>query len=111
MRTGKSLQCGAVCVIWAVVIVLLGGAGFDAIGLTSTAQAVDWVYNPATHHWYALGAPNDTWAGAEVDAASQGGHLATVNDSAEDAWIWSTFGSAGSLWIGLNDRAQEGHYV
>jgi Lectin C-type domain/PEP-CTERM motif len=44
-----------------------------------------------------------------------GGHLATINDDAEQNFVFSTFGSYGgvnrSLWIGLNDAAQEGNFV
>ena len=51
------------------------------------------------------------WTAAESVAVSIGGHLATINDAAEDAWVVSTFGSYLPVWIGLNDRTTEGTYV
>ena len=51
------------------------------------------------------------WFNAETEAQSLGGHLVTVNDDAENDWLWSTFQSYGNLWIGLNDIAAEGTYV
>jgi hypothetical protein len=46
---------------------------------------------------------------------SLGGHLVTINDLAENSFIFSAFSSFGgvtrSLWIGLTDTASEGVYV
>lgn len=81
-------------------------------------------------HTYYLVAENSakqriTWANAETYAASLGGHLATVNDAAENAFLLSTFqesaiaakasahpnGGLLSMWIGYNDAASEGNFV
>lgn len=46
----------------------------------------------------------DGWVESEAEAGAFGGHLATVNDEAEQRWILDTFGALGgsrSLWIGL----------
>jgi hypothetical protein len=61
------------------------------------------VVDPANGHSYYLLSP-DTWSTSESEALALGGTLATVNDAAENAWIFDTF-SAGqrNLWIGLND--------
>ena len=42
-----------------------------------------------------------------------GGNLATINNQAENDWVWNTFsgGSARSLWIGFTDEAEEGNFV
>ena len=72
--------------------------------------SLDWVHNPATGHDYALTA-GMTWTQAEALAVSEGGHLAAVNDAAEQAWLVNTFlppGSGLSTFIGLNDLANEG---
>ena len=65
-------------------------------------------------HWYYLLSPTN-WNAAETAAIGLGGHLATVNDAAENAWIFSTFSNYGgqsrTLWIGLNDAAQEGLWI
>ena len=71
------------------------------------------VRNAANGHVYFLLAPN-SWTDSEAEAAALGGHLATVNDVAESAWLQQTFGEWGGLdrglWIGLNDARLEGDY-
>ena len=71
--------------------------------------------NPANGHIYSLLAAS-SWTDAEAKAVALGGHLATVNNQAEDQWIYSTFGyimasEPDGLWIGLNDVALEGTFV
>jgi hypothetical protein len=70
--------------------------------------------NRANGHLYFLLEPA-SWTNAELAAVELGGHLATINDAAEDEWVFSTFvphraGGAG-FWIGLTDRASEGNFV
>lgn len=64
--------------------------------------------NPANNHAYYLLSIN-TWTNAEAEAVSLGGHLVTINDAAEQTWVFSTFGSR-EVWIGLNDRIVEGTF-
>lgn len=68
------------------------------------------ILNPANTHVYYLLA-DSSWTTAEAQAQKLGGHLATVNDAAENAWISSTFfnygGVRSELWIGLK-RNQPG---
>ena len=68
------------------------------------------VTNPANGHYYYLLGGN-TWTGSEAWAQALGGHLATINDAAENAWVYSTFSSVGGvprgLWIGLYDPTQD----
>ena len=65
------------------------------------------ITNPANGHGYYLLSPTD-WNAAEALAVTLGGHLATINDAEENAWVLATFGSYDeTLWIGLNDRAVE----
>jgi hypothetical protein len=71
--------------------------------------------NPANGHAYYLLSVN-TWAASEAEAVSLGGHLVTINDAAESAWIRCNVATADGLnaddaWIGLNDIAEEGNYV
>ncbi len=69
------------------------------------------IVNPANGHKYYLLNAN-TWTASEAEAVALGGHLATVNDAAENAWITTTFSAPYYyLWIGLNDAAVEGQFV
>jgi len=62
------------------------------------------------HLYYMLEA--SSWTNAEAAASALGGHLVTINDSAENAWVISTFGGDDyALWIGLTDAASERTFV
>jgi hypothetical protein len=69
--------------------------------------------NPSNGHYYYL-LSEDTWTNSEQQAVALGGHLTTINDAAENAWVSSTFGSfAGvnrNLWIGYYDQNATGSY-
>ncbi len=58
------------------------------------------------NHYYCLFQTN-TWTASEAWAVACGGHLTTVNDAAEDAWIGNQFSVVGGeyrdMWIGLWD--------
>lgn len=62
------------------------------------------VTNAANGHLYYL-LSEGSWQDAEAEAIELGGHLVTINNEAEQEWVFSTFGSHGgisrSLWIGL----------
>lgn len=69
--------------------------------------------NAANNHVYYLLSTN-SWTAAQAEAVSLGGHLATINDAAEQQWISNTFlPRAGShrLWIGLTDRDIQGTFL
>jgi hypothetical protein len=68
-----------------------------------------WLHNPATGHDYLYVGDGVSWTDAEEYAHSLGGHLVTINDAVESGWLIGTFGT--DYWIGLNDRAFEGHWV
>lgn len=95
-------------------------SGVDALGIvfepvvSSPSVLSGPVTNSANGHVYYL-LSGSTWTDAEAKAIQLGGHLVTINDEAENAWVFSTFGSYGGtnreLWIGLNDAAQEGAFV
>lgn len=63
-------------------------------------------------HTYTL-LSNSNWTDAEAKAVSLG-HLSTVDDAAENQFIFDAFSAFGnvqrSLWIGLNDAASEGTF-
>jgi len=72
------------------------------------------VTNPANGHVYYLLATS-SWTDAEAEAVSLGGHLATINDQAEQDWVYDTFTAGGTidrgLWIGLSDASFEGAFT
>src|SRR5262249_34066741 len=80
-----------------------------------------WIFNPATGHEYSLTCGeywgiSDTsvrtppdWFDAEAEAVAAGGHLATINDAAENTWLRDTFGNF-HYWIGLTDWGSEGTF-
>ena len=74
------------------------------------------VFNGHTYHIVRADVPSDgiLWTEAELFANGIGGHLVTVNNAAEHAWIIESFTPQQSedffLWIGLNDAEQEGNF-
>jgi len=56
-----------------------------------------------------------TWTASQAEALTFGGNLVTINDQAEQDWVFGTFGTVGGtkyhLWIGLNDVSSEGNFV
>src|SRR5689334_8997204 len=69
------------------------------------------ITNQANGHIYYLLSPSD-WHSSQGAARRLGGHLVTIQDADENAWIRSTFGLVDSpsrnLWLGLTDEALDG---
>lgn len=72
------------------------------------------IINPGNGHAYFI-LDAGTWTALENESVTLGGHLATINDQAEQDFVWTQFGQFGGvdrhLWIGLSDAAIEGTYV
>lgn len=72
------------------------------------------VMNPANRHEYVL-LTSDTWTNSETQAVALGGHLATINDQAEQDWVFDVFARAGGsgrgLWTGLHRTANGAPFV
>lgn len=79
--------------------------------LTSSAVTLGGpVLNPANNHYYFLLSPA-TWSASQAEALTLGGNLVTINDAAENQWVYSTFGGLNkALWLGLTDQAVEGDF-
>jgi hypothetical protein len=60
-----------------------------------------WAYKG---HRYVVTEQRLTWSDAETYAQQLGGHLVTISDAAEQAWIEEAFRWIGSVWIGLTDE-------
>lgn len=103
----------AVCLL----VGLLGRASSGAILHTAT-------YGGHTYHLLDTDGEK-WWHEAEAEAIGLGGHLVTIDDAAEDAWVFETFAPLAvayaasnnlpdqgtiSLWIGLSDHRVEGEY-
>jgi len=89
-----------------------------AAALVGTASAAPIVTDTATYGgstYYLLSASN--WTDAQAAAVALGGNLVTVNDAAENAFLYNTWGGgaggegAQGLWIGLNDSLVEGVFA
>lgn len=72
------------------------------------------VTNPANGHAYYLLAAS-SWTASEAEAVGLGGHLATIDNQAEQDWVYDTFTAGGTLdrglWIGLSDASIEGAFT
>lgn len=90
----------------------VGGISLSLLGLLVLAPHVDAaiiggpITNPANGSRYYL-LEESGWTAAQTEAVTLGGNLATINDSAEQQWVYSTFATLGNvnrnLWIGLYD--------
>jgi hypothetical protein len=72
------------------------------------------ITNAANGHWYYLVGPT-YWTNAEAQAVALGGHLVTINDAAENAWVFATFANYGgvsrNLFLGFSDEGHEGQWL
>jgi hypothetical protein len=69
----------------------------------STVASADYDWKYYNGHSYALTNATGTWANAEAEAVGLGTHLVTINDTAENSWLFSTFATTNPthLWMGL----------
>ena len=83
-----------------------------ALSVSSPASAAP-MFNPSSGHWYDVvsSGANGSWDNAEANAVSLGGHLVTLNDAVEEAWVRGAFGLSTWYWIGYNDAVIEGAFV
>lgn len=72
------------------------------------------IVNPANGHTYYLLSQND-WTGSAAEASTLSGNLVTINNQAENDWVFDTFATFGgidrALWVGYSDQANEGSFV
>ena len=95
-------------------ILFLLGFVCSAAAIDPPATIAGPVTNPANGFIYCLLEKN-TWTGSQTSANRLGGNLASIKDTEENRWIADTFskhvGSERRLWIGLNDRVENGHFT
>lgn len=84
-------------------------------GASSAQGGLAWQVNPANGHAYALSSAPVDWHQSEALAVQLGGHLATIRNATEHAWLAQTFGSNmpedTRIWIGLTDEVTEGTWL
>ena len=68
----------------------------------STGQ---WILNPTNNHNYKR-IYCESWEDAQSKAATEGAHLVSINDAAEQQWLIRTFGND-PYWIGLTDVTEQ----
>src|SRR5581483_3201050 len=100
MQTKAFCSVAKLAALSALVVGLIQPAA--AIGILDSAPF-------GGHNYYLLDTSN--WTDAENQAISLGGHLVTINDAAENNFIFTRWAATRSLWIGLNDAAVEGSFV
>lgn len=91
--------------------VIIGGTGDDVLGGgNGSGTNANGVYSYNGHSYLLSNA--GTWTEAEAQAVSLGGHLVTINDQAENDWVFSTFQNIlnANLWIGYTDQETEGNF-
>lgn len=81
----------------AVVCTLIHSTAFAVL-----PGIIDSAVNPANNHVYYL-LNNSTWTDAQTAAVGIGGNLTTINNLAENNWVWNLWGTNRDLWIGLHD--------
>jgi hypothetical protein len=84
------------------------------LGVIPAQGGITWVQNPTNGHWYGVSPQAVSWSVGQGIATILGGHLVTIRNSAEQAWIQATFASqlgSDGLWTGFNDVATEGNWV
>ena len=77
----------------------------DRAELDSIGQ---WILNPANNRSYKR-IHCESWDDAQAKAVTEGAHLVSINDAAEQGWLVSIFGTA-PYWIGLTDVSKEGEW-
>ena len=87
------------------------GSSVDIGAISAALCGPFWLQSPVNNNWYISTDGVVTWADAEAQAQSWGGHLATVRSQAENDWLLANFASDGHLyWIGYHDSVVEGQF-
>ena len=89
--------------VWVVVLVVMETPS------QASAQWIRWpVDEGGNGNFYRYSSTLGSWQDAEAQAVAEGGHLASINSAAENAWLYKVFGSIpiappenGAVWIGL----------
>ena len=96
MKASKGLGIGIVTTF----VVLAGNA---SAGLALTQWRVE---DGGNGHWYGLTATTGSWEEMEAAAVAAGGHLASIHDTGENAYVYSLISQPGNgatfaCWLGM----------
>ncbi|MDG1539275.1 MAG: pre-peptidase C-terminal domain-containing protein [Candidatus Poseidonia sp.] len=103
---------------FALVVLFLVSLATPMVGTsqsetTDSIEVLTTVVNPANNNTYHL-LSAASWEDSASYALSLGGFLTTVDDEAENTWLFDTFASwdnqSRHLWTGLSDSNAEGNY-
>jgi hypothetical protein len=98
-------SCGSKCSLIAACLWLAS----IVIAVPARAATID-TETFMGHTYYLL--DEKPWIDQEAEAISLGGHLVTINDDVENAWVWNRFGTFRTgLFFGFNDVDVEGNWV
>lgn len=67
------------------------------------------VTNPANRHQYTYFEQWNGWVGAKEFCSSQGAYLVTIQDAAENEFVYQL--TNGNTWLGATDEVEEGNWV
>ncbi len=76
-----------------------------SIQVTNTPDSE--IINPSNQHQYQFFDMSLSWQDARDDCAARGGYLATIQDAAEDQFLYQRI-SPRSYWLGATDENEEG---
>lgn len=91
---------------------IFGGGGHDVIKGGSGNDVLYGDYEQSYFykgHKYVLSRAG-SWGEAQNEALRLGGNLVTVNDAAEQEWLFDTFGTDELFWLGLTDWETESQW-
>lgn len=79
---------------------------------TTAAPKTDWITEPSTGAKYWVNPKKIRWEDAEAHCQAVGGSLANIDSQVQFGFLSSLIGAAESgMWIGCNDRVEEGTFV
>ncbi len=71
----------------------------------------DWIELPESGSCIQLQTDAASWQEAEDNCVELGGHLVTITNEVDDAFLAELLGSEGRAWIGYNDLEEEGTWA
>lgn len=87
-----------------LLFTVIAGAGLPPARAVAATVLRGPEINPANGHSYYL-LTSDNWEQSQAAGELLGGHLVTINDQAENDWVFATFsmhgGSSRTLWTGF----------